>query len=384
MAVAPEPDANPPGAPRILVRSDSQGTSLGEGTVDPHDPRLWAAVLSRTLADRGAPADVRNASSAGLTIAQALAGVRHDPLVRGPHLAADVVILGLGINDWWPLARPRWMADRMDRARPMLLRRAIRRVYKQVRPKLLEVTKGGFRPTPPGQAAADLIALVGELKAAGRRVLLVTPFPVRSPKNPHLDGNTYEACDTVVAVAEETGVPAVDCRTLFQPIEWETISIDHIHVNEAGQQVIAAAVADALLSHDLLQPGASPSASSAGPGLPGFAVDHTDVLWRTAGRGGGPIDPHDELRQVQHDPLVREAYAAASSVVLGLPDRRLSPWERERLPELVDVAGRLTRVVVLAPPSRAASVSDLLRSRPEVAVVTSDSDAAAAAESPSG
>lgn len=337
--------------PRVLVRSDSQGTSLGEGTVDPHDPRLWAALVAGNLAGRGQPVELRNASSAGLTIRQALAGFRSEPLIRQPTMAADTVILGLGINDWWPLARPRRVADWMDRARPLLVRRALRKGYAKLRPRLLVLTRGGFRPTPPGEARQDLTALVGEIKAIGRHVLLVTPFPVRSPKNPHLDGNTWEACDTVVAVGQETGVPVVDCRTLFQPIQWETISIDHIHVNEGGQRVIADAVTEALLSHGLLEPtGVSPE---------GFASPAaTPLLHRR------DIDIHEELRQVQHDPLVREAYLAAESVMIGLPDRRLSRWDAERLQGLVHVIHRTNRLAVVAPPARRAEVAAALKDVP--------------------
>lgn len=334
---------------RLLVRSDSQGTSLGEGTVDPHDERLWPALVARLLVDRGQPVQVRNASSAGLTIAHALNGFRTDQLVRQPMLAADVVILGLGINDWWPLARPRQIADWMDRARPLLLRRALRRLYQKLRPRLLVWTRGGFRPTPPGEAKRHLIELVQGLTAAGRGVLLVTPFPVRSPKNPHLDGNTWEACDTVVEVGAATDVPVVDCRTLFQPIAWETISIDHIHVNEEGQRVIAAAVADALITHELLGARDRPDAGFDPP-------SPAAVLWRAGGGappgmtdGGGPVDIHNELRQVQHDPLVREAYQSASGVAVGLASTRLSAWDRERLRNLVAVVTRTSRLVLVAP-----------------------------------
>lgn len=372
-----------PSLPRVLVRSDSQGTSLGEGTVDPHDRRLWPALLSTLLDGQGHRVAVRNASSAGLTIAQALDGFRSDPLVRGPMVAADVVVLGLGINDWWPLARPRWVADRMDRARPLILRRALRRAYRKMRPRLLVWTRGGFRPTPPGQAREHLTQLVTELQGAGRGVLLVTPFPVRSPKNPHLDGNTWEACDTVVAVGEATGAPVVDCRTLFQPIEWETISIDHIHVNEAGQKVIAEAVAEALLLHDLLRPTDRPADGFTAP-------SETEVMWRSpdpAPAGvtatGAPIDIHEELRQVQHDPLVREAYDAARSVVLGLPDRRLTAWDAERLVELVDVISRRTRLVLMAPGRRRSDVERAVEDVPDQAtaieVFTDPTEALAAA-----
>lgn len=375
-----------PAPTRVLVRSDSQGTSLGEGTVDPHDPRLWPALLAGLLDRQGHRAEVRNVSSAGLTIAQALEGFRSDPLVRAPMVAADVVVLGLGINDWWPLARPRWVADRMDRARPLIVRRALRRAYRKLRPRLLVWTRGGFRPTPPGQARQHLTQLVTELQAAGRGVLLVTPFPVRSPKNPHLDGNTWEACDTVVAVAQATGVPVVDCRTLFQPIEWETISIDHIHVNEAGQQVIADAAAEALVAHDLLRPTDRPAV--------GFAVpEPVDVLWRAADpapgeatAAGGPIDIHEELRQVQHDPLVREAYDAARSVVVGLPDRRLTAWDEERLVELVDVIGRRSRLVLLAPGRRRSAVERAVEDVPDqataVEVFTDPAEALTRASAP--
>lgn len=337
---------------RILVRSDSQGTSLGEGTVDPHDERLWAARLERVLRERGVEAEVRNASAAGLKIAKALQAQRTDPLMQEATAWADVVVVGLGINDWWPIARPQWLADWMDRAQPLIFRRAMRKAYKKVRHRVLELTRGRIRPTRPEDARDALAALVREVRAAGREIVLVTPFPVRSPKNPLLDGNTYEACDVVSEVGAATGAPTVDCRTLFQPISWETISIDHIHVNPEGHEVIATAVADVLPLEGHTHERMPETASEGGVLVRGDAT--VSAALREVARDGWHValvrgfSVHDELWGVQHDPLVREAVGAASAVVLAPGGaKRPTAWDREQLHALVDLVRRRTMVVLV-------------------------------------
>lgn len=376
---------------RILVRSDSQGTSLGEGTVDPHHERLWAACLRRRLTERGIDVEVRNASAAGLKIGKGLQFQRTDPLVQEANAWADVVVLGLGMNDWWPIARPQWLADWMDRARPLLLRRVLRQAYKKVRHRLLEVTKGRIRPTKPDDARRALTEMVRELEVQGRGVVLVTPFPVRSPVNPLLDGNTYEASDVVVEVGEACGVPAVDCRTLFLPISWETISIDHIHVNPEGHEVIATAVADALPLPDLRGSGRAPDdvctvaegavlvrgdALVAGE-LARAGADASDRVdaWRVALVDGFSV--HDELWRVQHDPLVREAVGGARAVVMAPGERsRPTAWDRERLEQLVDIVRRRTHLVLVddGGPWSAAIREVAARQRVAVAALSSPHD----------
>lgn len=376
-----------PGAPtrvpstadrKVLVRADSQARSLGEGMVDRRDARLWSSVLEQCLRTGGESVYVENGGAAGLRIGDAWRGYERDHLVRDHFDDFDTVIVALGVNDWWPLARPRAVARAMERVRPVPVRVTLDRAYQRARPRLVRWSNGRFRPTDPSEARRDLARLVGSLRDR-HDVALVTPLPVRSPRNPGFDGNTVEAAATVAAVAHDMGVPVIDTHRLFEPVAWDEVSADHVHVNPAGHGVIARAVASAVergarrkqherprdravsggvgvaevvVRCDLAALGIAP------PSERRFVADVERVLElrghrRSALRDGcfRGLDVDDLHRSVLHDPLVREPISAASLTVLGVgPPRRVTAHFREAFRWLVEVTREVTCPLLVIPP----------------------------------
>jgi len=376
--------AGPDTALRVLVRADSQARSLGEGVVDHRDPRLWSAVLEGALRSEGLDVYVENAGVAGLRIGDAWRGYERDHLVRDEFEGADAVILAMGVNDWWPLARPRRVADAMERIRPLWLRAALHRAYQRARPSLVRWSNGRFRPTPPREARHDLEQFVAALQRR-HGVALVTPLPVSSPRNPGFDGNTTEAAATVVDVARVAGVPAIDTHQLFAPMAWDEISADHVHVNPAGHAVIAQAVAGALgpTLADASERREADRRRAEGRlpatrvvlrcdlnGLaPPSAIDDRDlarclavrVERELAARGHADAGVVDGCfrgldtaylhHSVLHDPLVRDPIAASEVTLLGLtPPRHVGAHASEAYGWLVSVVEDVTRPVLVIPP----------------------------------
>jgi lysophospholipase L1-like esterase len=370
---------------RILVRADSQARSLGEGVVDRRDPRLWSSVLESRLRASGLCADVENAGVAGLRIGDAWRGYALDHLVRDRFDTVDTVVLAVGVNDWWPLARPRSVAGAMERIRPLPLRAGLHRAYQRARPALVRWSNGRFRPTRPEHARRDLERLVAALQAT-HRVALVTPLPVSSPRNPGFDGNTVEAAAAVAAVARARGVPVVDTHELFAPVEWDEVSADHVHVNPSGHAVIALAVADALDPEQTGRGGPDTRDGERGPrpdtgsaqvvvrfdldgfGLPPGQDDRRTArqfaaaLQRRLRADGRPdasvrdgcfrgLDIAYLHRSLLHDPLVREPISASAFTVLGVtPGGRVTPHVGEAYRWLVSVTREVTRPVLVVPP----------------------------------
>ncbi len=377
-----------PGAPtrvpstadrKVLVRADSQARSLGEGVVDRRDPRLWSSELQRRLRTSGDDVYVENAGVAGLRIGDAWRGYERDHLVRAHFDDFDTVILALGVNDWWPLARPRSVARAMERVRPVRLRVALNRAYQRARPALVRCSNGRFRPTDPSEARRDLECLVAALRDR-HDVSLVTPLPVRSPRNPGFDGNTVEAAAAVTAIARDAGVPVVDTHRLFEPLAWDEVSADHVHVNWAGHEVIAEAVA-AAIDRVGTRPRQQRVAHHPGP-VGGPRVADVVVRCDLAGlgittsaegqfvreleraleaRGQRAVAVRDGCfrdldtgylhRSVLYDPLVREPVSRADLTVLGVaPPRRVTAHSREAVRWLVDVTREVTSPLLVIPP----------------------------------
>ena len=188
-------------------------------TVDGKPLTVYCDLLRAELPDRGVVGPVINAGVGGNTTADAMARFQVDVLNRDP----DTVVMQFGIND-------------------------------------CRILDGNTTPRVSlANYKSNMTTMTQQLKAAGKKVVLMTPNPLYWSERIHdlwnYSAEEVAASDPVneyaeavrqIAAAEE--VPLVDIYNLFkQQADYQSLLIDDIHPNDAGHRLVANALLDTLV-----------------------------------------------------------------------------------------------------------------------------------------
>lgn len=199
----------------MLLVADSLAFHGPAGPVLLTDARLYPNVLGRLLA-----ASVDVIARAGLTSREAWWALTRDPVVYSVLLLrASAVVLGVGGADHMPASLPTYLVDGIAYLRPGTLRRAARRAYRALHPRVVRATDGRLRVLPQRATDAYLGRCVEAIRALrpGVPVVAVTPPPHSSKYHGHVTRGHPPAVAAARAWAARYGVPLVDLDAIVTP-----------------------------------------------------------------------------------------------------------------------------------------------------------------------
>lgn len=197
---------------RILFFGDSI-TELGV------QPGGYVSIIRDSLSSFGLPYEVIGAGISGNKVNDLLDRVEKDVLSKRP----TIVVIYIGINDVWHY----------------------------------EFASRGLTGTPKDQFASGLKTLIGTIRSAGALVVLCTPTVIGEKKN---GSNKYDAMleeysGVSRSVSFETGSSLCDLREAFKDsieannpadIEKNILTYDGVHLNDAGNRLVAAQILNVL------------------------------------------------------------------------------------------------------------------------------------------
>ena len=188
-------------------------------TVDNQPLTVYCDLLRAELPDRGLVGPVINAGVGGNTTADAMARFQTDVLDRDP----DIVVMQFGINDC--------------------------RIYDgNTEPRVSLATY-----------KSNMTTMTQQLKAAGKKVVLMTPNPLYWSERIHDLWNyteeevaasdpVNEYAEAVRQIASAEDVPLVDIYNLFkQQEDYQSLLLDDIHPNAEGHRLVANALMNTLV-----------------------------------------------------------------------------------------------------------------------------------------
>lgn len=166
---------------RILLLADSLSFQGPQGIVSPEDRRLYPQVMATELsAIWKKPVRVHGSAREGWTARDAWWALTKDPLVYADWLPkAGAVVIGVGGMDQLPAMVPTYIRDSLPYIRPGSLRRRVRRLYRDLTPRGIELTGGVIRQLPPQATARYLTRIVQAVRAlrGDIPILAMTPSP---------------------------------------------------------------------------------------------------------------------------------------------------------------------------------------------------------------
>ena len=232
----------------LFVVADSLAFHGPERIEQPTDDRLYPMVCAREL---GAEVDL--VAREGWTARDAWWALTKDPMAYGVYLPrADYVVIGVGGMDQLPASIPTWLRDSLPYVRPGVLRRRLRRAYRDLTPGVIRATGGRLRQLPQDATDRYLTRIIQTVRVLRPDVpvVLVAPTPYRSayyPSTRHHAG----ASTAAHRLARVLHIGLVDPESAVLPgLRDGSANPDGMHWSWAAHRHVGCALAETLAGRE--------------------------------------------------------------------------------------------------------------------------------------
>jgi lysophospholipase L1-like esterase len=231
-------------SPHLLVFGDSLSFHGPDGAHAADDERLWPNVAAAQL---GGTADL--VAGLGWTARDAWWSMIGDPRVWADLHRADAVVLAVGSMDTLPSPLPTYLRTGLRYLRPDRLRRAMRKAYLALQPRLAVALRG--RPTvlPARLTVRYLDTAVGALRILREDMPIIGVLPPvhRAASYGFVHTGRDPAAAAVASWARRVNVPLVDLAAVVgEHVLSGRGNPDGMHWGWEGHELVGVAMAKKL------------------------------------------------------------------------------------------------------------------------------------------